>query len=390
MTISTPGNAAGLSALASADGSGGYMLPEAFISRISESKETLIVFSVVRNERLRIRHWLEHYRRAGVRIFAVIDNGSTDGTFELLGSQPDVILTRMTHSYGGANFGLTWLNELHERIAPGTWILFADADELLVYRGWPNRPVQVLADAAASESSNAIFGFMLDMYPDGALEDAVVGDAASLFETAPCFDADYRFRLRPLKPWERGGRSIEVIGGPRVRLLSSLDREFRTTWFSYFLRGQIDRILPIVPDALVPSVVRWMPRQMPALAKVPLVMSGTGFVYSNAHSGHGSSFFHENVVLAHFKFLPDFAARVREEVTRGEHYRRGAEYHMYADAIRGQKRIDFRYAGSRRFAGSEQLLELGLIRDIRPLVTNGTARNASRRRFNAQTVESGA
>jgi glycosyltransferase involved in cell wall biosynthesis len=365
------------------------MLPDVFINRISESNENLIVFSAVRNERLRIGHWLEHYRRAGVKIFAVIDNGSTDGTFEFLHSQPDVILIRMTHSFSAANFGISWLNELHGRIAPQTWILFADADELLVYRGWPSRPVQALADEAARESKNAIFGFMLDMYPDGALEEAVVDNAASLFSVAPCFDVDYQFRLRPLRPWEPQHKSIEVIGGPRVRLLSSLDRALRTTWISYFIRGQIDRILPIVPNALVPWVVRLMPRQMPALAKVPLVMSGTGFTYSNNHGGDGSSFFRENVILAHFKFLSDFAARVREEVTRGEHYRRGAEYHMYADAIRSQSRIDFRYTGSRRFAGSEQLLELGLIRDIRPLIMNGAARNTSRRHLDVQTAGSG-
>jgi hypothetical protein len=344
------------------------MLPEAFIRGIAEANDKLVVFSVVRNERLRIGHWLEHYRRAGAKVFAVIDNGSTDGTFELLDSQPDVILTRMTNSFSAASFGIGWLNELHRRVAPQTWILFADADELLVYSGWPARPLKALTDAAAEDSRNAVFGFMLDMYPDGALEQAAPQHAPDLFAVTPCFDADYRFRLRSLKPWERRHSSIEVIGGPRVRLLSSLDREMRTTWLDHFLRGQIDRLLPIVPDALVPWVVSLMPRQMPALAKVPLVLSGTGFTYTNNHGGNGARFFRENVVFAHFKFLPDFAVRVKVEVMRGEHYRRGAEYHMYADILRQHSCIDFRYPGSRHFTGAEQLQQLGLIRDLSPLL----------------------
>jgi hypothetical protein len=344
------------------------MLPSEFIDEATAGGPGPILFSVLRDEMLRLPSWLAHYRRAGVGRFAIIDNGSTDGSYELLEAQPDVALMRHTGSYAASNFGMHWLNEFHDRIPAGTWVLYADTDELLVYRGWPDRPVAAVASDAAAAGCNAVFGFLLDMYPDGPLEDANIGPGQGMFDVAPCFDAHYHMRQRPLKPWEPSRRAIEVIGGPRVRLLSNLKREASTGWFDYFLRGQIDRLLPLVPARLVPWVVRTMPQQMPSLAKAPLVQSGTGFHYTNGHGGEGARFAPENVVVCHFKFLSDFAARVRREAARGEHYRRGAEYIMYGDILDKHDRIDLRNPDTRRFASPGQLADLGLLRDIRPLL----------------------
>ena len=64
------------------------------------------------------------------------------------------------------------------------------------------------------------------------------------------------------------------------------------------------------------------------------------------------------------KFLSDFDARVRAEVMRGEHYRRGAEYMMYLEAIQKYGFIDLRYEGSTRFEGARQLADLNFLRNI--------------------------
>ena len=121
---------------------------------------------------------------------------------------------------------------LGARRADSDWLLFVDADELLVYRGWPDRQLIELADEAAVENCNTFFGVLVDMYPNGSLEDAVVSEQGDLFDVAPCFDRDYHFRIRPLTPWEPPEKKLELIGGPRVRMLSSLERELATTWLS--------------------------------------------------------------------------------------------------------------------------------------------------------------
>jgi hypothetical protein len=352
------------------------MLPLAFINEINSMNEKVVVFGVMRNENLRIRAWLRHYRAMGVRAFAIIDNGSTDGTAEYLSEQPDVVVTRLTDSFSSVAFGVHWLNEFHKRVTPLTWVLFADADEFLVYRDWPNVPVATFVQQAADEGCNAVFGFMLDMYPKGPLEEATLREDADPFAVAPCFDGEYYFRAPPRKPWAPPSVGIEVVGGPRMRMLSSYRREISTTWFSYFVRGQIDRFIPIVPERLLPLLVRLMPQQMPALSKAPLVLSGNGIEYENNHSVVGATFFRENCLFGHFKFLADFAERVRIEASRGEHYRRGAEYMRYANAIDREDRIDLTYGGSLKFEGSEHLVELGLIRDVSGLLARNSGRLA--------------
>jgi hypothetical protein len=344
------------------------MLPHSFFTAIGDFAPKVVVFSVVRNERIRIHAWLRHYRNMGVEAFAMIDNGSTDGTYELLREQPDIATVRMETSYAASDFGVAWLNEFHRQVRPSIWVLFADADELLVYRGWPDRPLIELAEEAASENRNTLFGALIDMYPDGPLEDAVVSEHDDLFEIAPCFDRDYRFRIRPVTPGRAPEIKLDLIGGPRVRMLSSLERELASGWFSGLVRGQIDRIIPVTPASLLPWIVRFMPKSVPALFKAPLVRSGAGVTYTSAHYTHGARPFRENVVLCHFKFLADFAARVRAEAARGEHYRRGAEYIMYADAISRKDRVDFTYEGTQRFRTVDQFVELGLIRNVTALL----------------------
>jgi hypothetical protein len=231
-------------------------LPSEFIERVDAVRSNLVVFSVMRNERQRIPAWLRHYREIGVKTFAIVDNNSTDGTYELLKCEKDVVLTRMAGGFLASRFGVDWLNEFHRRIRPGAWVLFVDADEFLVYRGWPETDLATYANWMTAEGSNAAMGFMLDMYPVGPIENATIVDSDDLFTVAGNFDRDYHFRVAPRKPWETGNGHLEVIGGPRVRLLSSFEKEISTTWWSYFIRGQIDRILPTVPDRFLGLLIR--------------------------------------------------------------------------------------------------------------------------------------
>jgi len=79
---------------------------------ITDCKGEIRAFMTVRNEILRLPQTLAHYRKLGVGRFFVIDNGSTDGTKELLTDQPDchVFLTR--NSYSEATYGLAWQHAL--------------------------------------------------------------------------------------------------------------------------------------------------------------------------------------------------------------------------------------------------------------------------------------
>ena len=67
------------------------------------------MFATIRNEFDRLDEFLEHYRTLGVRHFLVVDNGSDDGSTELLQAQPDVSLWVTHASYRQSRFGVDWL-----------------------------------------------------------------------------------------------------------------------------------------------------------------------------------------------------------------------------------------------------------------------------------------
>ena len=60
-------------------------------------------FLTVRNEALRLPSTLRHCRELGVHRFFVVDNGSTDGTLELLAGEADVHVFTIVDSYAGSH-----------------------------------------------------------------------------------------------------------------------------------------------------------------------------------------------------------------------------------------------------------------------------------------------
>ena len=52
----------------------------------------ILLFSTLRNERIRLPYFLRYYRNLGVNHFLIVDNDSDDGSREYLQAQPDVSL----------------------------------------------------------------------------------------------------------------------------------------------------------------------------------------------------------------------------------------------------------------------------------------------------------
>lgn len=289
----------------------------------------ILVFATVRNEALRLPHFLDHYRRLGVEHFLFVDNASTDGTQALLADQPDVSVWSTAAGYRASRFGLDWLTWLMIRHGDGHWCLTLDADEILVYPYWQTRDLHALTGWLEGLGSRSFPAMMLDLYPKGPVDGGAYQPGDDPFERLCWFDAGNATILRQLPL-----QSLWIQGGVRAR--------------GFF------------PDA---------PRLAPTLCKIPLVKWSRRYVYVNStHSAlprrlnrvYGTDGGEQpSGLLLHTKFLPGIVAAAEEETERRQHFANSALYDDYFAQLRANP--DLWTPASRRYEGWRGLEATGLM-----------------------------
>ncbi|MEL6168929.1 MAG: glycosyltransferase family 2 protein [Pseudomonadota bacterium] len=289
----------------------------------------ILVFTVVRNEAMRLPYFLRYYRNLGVSHFLIVDNGSDDGTAEYLEKQSDVSVFSAPGSYKQARFGMDWVNGLLNRYANGHWALVVDADEFFVYPFCDTRPLEALTDWLDASSIRSFGALLLDMYPKGPLDATPYRTGEDPFEVAGWFDpGNYTITKNPLF------HNLWIQGGARAR-----------TFFA-------DR-----------------PERAPALNKIPLVKWRSGYAFaSSTHMllPRGLNLVYDawggektSGCLLHAKFLHTFAERSAEEIDRREHFSNASEYQRYGAFARSGQEIWCQW--SEKYINWRQLDALGLM-----------------------------
>jgi Glycosyl transferase family 2 len=291
--------------------------------------QPILLFSTMRNERVRLPYFLDYYRKLGVDQFLIIDNDSTDGTRDYLAQQPDVSLWSSTHGYKQSRFGMDWIMHLLRRHGQGNWCLTVDVDEFLVYPYCETRPLRALTDWLDSAGTRSFSSMLLDMYPKGAMHEHPYREGQNPFEIAQYFDSG-NYSIRRNWPY----LNLWVQGGPRARLFFA--------------------------DA---------PKQAPAMNKIPLVKWDRSYAYvSSTHMmlPRGLNLTYEDQggekpsgCLLHAKFLDTFAAKAEEELARGQHYAESHEYRAYREGLSNER--DLWCNWSEKYINWRQLEILGLM-----------------------------
>lgn len=289
----------------------------------------ILLFSTLRNEKVRLPYFLKYYRDLGVNHFLIVDNGSDDGSREYLSEQPDVSLWTTNHSYKRSRFGVDWLNWLQMRYGHDHWCLVVDPDEFFVYPFCDTRPIRALTDWLDASSIKSFPAMLLDMYPKGPLNAQPYHQGQDPFEIAQYFDSGNYIYQR-----NRRFGNLWIQGGPRAR-----------TFFAN------------------------MPEQAPALNKIPLVRWNRDYAYvSSTHMllPRGLNQVYDewggekaSGILLHAKFLDTFALKAEEEMRRGEHYAASAEYKAYKAGLEEQP--DMWCKWSEKYINWRQLEILGLM-----------------------------
>lgn len=291
--------------------------------------DDILVFSTLRNERIRLPYFLRYYRDMGVSHFLIVENGSDDGTREYLMDQSDVSLWTSDNSYKRSRFGVDWLNWLQMRYGHGHWTLVVDPDEFLVYPFCDTRPLPALCDWLDASSIKSFSAMLLDMYPKGPLNDVSYRSGQDPMEIASWFDSGNYVIDK-----NRKFGNLWIQGGPRAR--------------EFFY----DR-----------------PRRAPALNKIPLVKWDRSYAYvSSSHMllPRGLNLVYDewggekaSGCLLHAKFLNTFSAKAKEELVRAQHYAGSHEYKAYAAKM--DENPDLWCKWSERYINWRQLEILGLM-----------------------------
>jgi hypothetical protein len=314
-----------------------------------------------RNERALLPDFLRHYRSLGLDTFCFIDNNSDDGSREYLLAQPDCIVFYTDESYHASNFAADWINRVITALSVEGWLVLADADEHLCYAGMETRPIQALLADCEKENADALYAVMVDMYPEGDFLDLRVEPGDRMLDLMPYFDGDYVLRRWPNWPWKPPLGSLQALGGPRCRLLSSLDAEQRHRCPFYMMVNLVDKFVDYVPARLMPALASIWPREVPAQTKAPINLVRPGFKIVNSHAGTNQRLGSELVSLLHFKFCSELQARLRMAAREGNHFRRGLSYLQLEQAVRRWPSRSLAYGGTRRFTSSRDLADIGLV-----------------------------
>jgi hypothetical protein len=323
---------------------------------IPAASQEVRLFAFIKDEISRLPYFMEHYRKMGVDRFFFIENSSNDGTREYLLAQPDCHVFFTRNSYKEAKSGIAWTNGLLDIYGTNHWSVVVDADELFIYPHYETVKIQDFCKLLDAEGSEAVYTFMLDMYPAGNISDAVCVPGKSFFEICPYFDKDYTFVNRIFLRGEAPFPPREVIGGPRTRC-------FYTDQGAHSAKKRMaihlyERIGVAFKKLGIP--LRFKSLKAPALFKVPLIKWQPSYNYTaSTHVLNPVKLSAMTGILAHFKFFSDFHARVVSAVKSGQYSNGSAEYKRYLNHFEATG--NFMYDGSLKYTSSEDTLKAGLM-----------------------------
>src|SRR5215212_4440670 len=136
---------------------------------VTYTPDELVVVCLVRDGRPYLKSFVEHYFYLGVKHIVFLDNGSTDGTVEVLKNYDNVTVFQTKLPF--KEYELFMKQYLITRFGWDRWSLCVDIDELFDY---PYSDVIDLASLLGylnSKSYTAVTAHLLDMFPNKPLSD---------------------------------------------------------------------------------------------------------------------------------------------------------------------------------------------------------------------------
>lgn len=278
----------------------------------------------MRNEELRLDHFLSYYKGLGVDRFFFIDNGSSDSSAEIVLQHPSTHLFVTSDDYTNHWF---WMEHLLETYGSSYWCVVVDIDEIFFYPYGENLSIKDLRKYLERHGETAVRSFLLDMYSDTAITDTCYISGDNPLLSIPFFDKDLLEVSRlffDFENWEyfesttyQGGVRERIFGAGLPNYLSKISF-FKNVDGSYLTQGM---------HAINRSIVSEV----------------------------------EGVVF-HTKFLNDFVGEVQLESLREQHYNKAELYKIFNKKLTSNDGLSLYHNDSEKFVDSNQLVTLDIMR----------------------------
>lgn len=292
---------------------------------INYNSDEIRLFAIMRNESLRLPHFIVYYKNLGVERFFLIDNNSTDDSVTLALAEENVHVFETKDNYQNHWF---WMEHLLDTYGKEHWCVVVDIDELFSYPSAEHLSLRELRVFLESRNETAIRTFLLDMYSDQSVVAASYSRGENPLEMLNYFDKDYR-KISFSFPDRSTGKSYT---------------------FEIFTGGMRDRVFG---RSNPPSI----------LSKVPFFKNTEGtYLSQGMHAINGATLSEVQGVVFHTKFLSDFITEVEEECEREQHYGNAFYYKIFHKKLKETPDIQFYHEGSVKFENLQQLVELGLMK----------------------------
>lgn len=294
-----------------------YFNPLVVDKAVSFHKEEPILITLIKDDLYRAQKLLEHYRLLGIQQFAIVDNGSTDGTKEFFLNQKDVAVFHTTVPYT-TNRREAWINYVVAYYGVERWYVIVDSDELISYIGMEEHPLTDVIKWAQSNGVYRIKGMMLDMYPSRGSFTAE--NNVDPYSEYCYFDKDTYIE-------QHCNEFDEIRGGFRKRMY----------------------------------------RSNPLLTKYPVVFWKSGDIELKSHYLFP---YRENVgkpcylVLRHYKFIPNDLEKYKAIARDGNFFNGSIQYKEYVNGYEKSPKRENLYVGSIKYEGSQSLESINVLKKI--------------------------
>jgi hypothetical protein len=307
------------------------------LKKPSPATSNLVLFSTVRNEIYFIKHFIQHYRKLGIREYWFLDDHSTDGTLEFLAEQVDcgIIRTnvRFGEEYQGKRFGIQARTLIPRKLFLDKWVLTADADEFLIIPPEFNslEEITTMLDKIGLKAARAI---MVDFFPKKLNLINSHSTQTHPFICNPYYDSCPDLDWPDLAPQPQ--QSIN-IHGVRVRLVQKLleeNLEMRNLKKDYKYAN---------------------------FNKIPLVRWSNSTTALTAHHINEPTSSKIQLMFAHFKFYPGIQARIQEAIETKAYWNNSIEYKFLKLAMTHLDNWDLAGPNTHKYSGTEDLVKHKLI-----------------------------